>query len=589
MKVKVKKLNRNFWKDFWKLLEPSHKQIFSLIVLTVFFELAALLGPYILKLIIDKISNFTPEEIISIIFLSFLMFLSEQLNSLLHYFRDRKIFKLVINIEYYLPIQAQKKLVHLSLNYHEQENTGNKITKIERGINKILDLLMNLSWEVGPTLVKLTTTLLILLIIDWRFALSLLFFAPLFIYITFKVNKDLHPTRKIRHKKYEKASGIMGQSIININTVKSFVQESREIKKYTNLRKDIKEKELKEWYHLTNFGLIRNLVIDLGRVTILLLGVYLVYHNSVSIGTFVFVITLSEKSYFSLYRLSRFYDKVEEGAEAINRFMQISRQENDIANPKNGIKPKEIKGKIEFNKVSFSYNEAEENALKNINLTIQPGSITALVGPSGGGKTTLARMLYRHYDPQQGQVKLDGIALKKYDLYSFRKFFAIVPQEVEIFDTTISENIAYAKPNATQKEIEKAARIANAEEFINKLPQKYETKVGERGIKLSGGQRQRLGIARAILADPQVLIFDEATSNLDSQSEKLIQDAMEKISKGRTVILIAHRLSTIQKANNIVVLEKGELVEQGTHAELSQTECGLYNKLLNLQKLGDVD
>ena len=214
--------------------------------------------------------------------------------------------------------------------------------------------------------------------------------------------------------------------------------------------------------------------------------------------------------------------------------------------------------------------------------------MTALVGPSGGGKTTIARLIYRHYDPQSGRVLLDGTDLKKYDVHGFRKFLAIVPQEVEIFDLSISENIAYAKPGASFKEIQAAARTANAAEFVDKLDKGYDTMVGERGVKLSGGQRQRIGIARAILANPSILIFDEATSNLDSQSEVLIQNAMEKISKNRTMIIIAHRLSTIKKADRIIVLENGQVAEKGSHAELSQVSGGLYAKLLKLQELGDV-
>lgn len=581
--------DKGFWIELWELLAPSQKQIKFLAFLTALFEVARLIGPYLLKIIIDKLTTFNTEEILPIIILISLMFLSEQLNSWIHYFKDRMVFKILLDIEFYLPVNVQKKLVYLSLTYHEKENTGNKITKIERGINKIIELIVNLSWEVVPTMVQLVVTLAVLLAVDWRFAASLFIFAPMFIFITYKVNKDLHPIRKSRHKDYEEASGIMGQSIININTVKSFSQEKKEVSQYKSLKDKIKTNEIKEWYKLLNFGLGRNLIIDLGRSAILFLGVYLVWIGSVTIGTLVFVITLSEKAYFSLYRLSRFYDKAEEGAVAVKRFINITKEEIDIKNPKNGIKPEKIQGEIKFNNVSFAYPDSNEFALNNINLKINSGCVTALIGPSGGGKTTVARMIYRHYDPQKGEVLLDGNDLRKHDLYFFRRNIAIVPQEVEIFNSSVKENIAYANSNATQKEIVAAARIANAEEFINKLSDGYDTLVGERGVKLSGGQRQRIGIARAILANPKILIFDEATSNLDSYSEKLIQDAMEKIKKGRTMIIIAHRLSTIKKADKIVVLENGKVVEAGSHIELSKTKGGLYAKLLKLQELGDVD
>lgn len=589
MKKSKNKKQENFWLQLWQLLLPSRPLIKISLGLIVVMELSNFVAPFVLKVIIDKITNFDTREIASILFFIFLMFLSNEFNSFIAYLKDRKIFQILLDAEYYLPIHAQEKLVNLSLHYHEKENTGNKLIKIEKGINKITELVGNLAWEVLPTMIQLFATIIILFIIDWRFALSVFIFSPIIIFITFRTNVSLLPVRKKRFLDYEIASGIMGQSIMNINTVKSFVQERREIAKFSALRKDIRDNEIKEWYHLLNFRMLRNLFVDFGRISILLLGVYLIYYGELGIGSLVFVVTLSEKSYLSLYRLSRFYDKAEEGAVAVRRFMDLIEQENDIVSPENGVKPKAVIGKITFENVSFQYEEAKENALKNINLEISAGSTNALVGPSGGGKTTLARMMYRHYDPQKGQVKLDGIDLRDYDLYHFRKFFAIVPQEVEIFNTTIAENISYGKPHATKKEIIEAARIANAEEFINKLSHKYDTEVGERGVKLSGGQRQRIGIARAILNNPRVLIFDEATSSLDSYSEKLIQDAMSKISKGRTVITIAHRLSTIKKADNIIVLEKGRVVEQGTHEGLCKTCGGLYSKLLNLQRLGDVD
>ncbi|OGF25347.1 hypothetical protein A2331_03985 [Candidatus Falkowbacteria bacterium RIFOXYB2_FULL_34_18] len=588
MKKNKNKNLKRFWPKLWNLLKPSHKQIKTLFVSILFLELVVLTGPFLLKLIIDKIVNFKPEELKTILFFIFLMFISEQFNSFLHHLRDRIIFKLIFDIECYLPTMAQEKLMYLPLTYHEKENTGNKIMKIERGGNKILDLIMNIAWEVGPTFIQLIITLIVLLMVDLRFGLSFAFFAPLFVVLTYRVNKSLAPIRKQRHKDYEISSGQMVQSIININTVKSFTQEKREIKEFKTIRERISANGVKEFSKLLNFGLIRNLIIDMGRITILLLGIYLIVKGNITVGSLVFVITLSEKAYFSLYRLSRFYDRMEEGAEAVNRFTALIHEKSNIINKKNGYKPKKIKGKIEFQNVNFSYGQNNALALDNVSLKINEGCVTAFVGPSGGGKTTLARMIYRHYDPLGGIVLLDNKDLRDYDLFALRKFMSIVPQEVEIFNTSIRKNIAYADPGASRETIEAAARIANAEEFINKFPKKYDTEVGERGIKLSGGQRQRIGIARAILANPKILIFDEATSNLDSCSEKLIQEAMDKITHGRTVIIIAHRLSTIKKADKIIVLENGKIAETGSHCELAQNKGGLYAKLLKLQKVGDV-
>lgn len=574
------------------MLEPSHKQIKILFVFIAVFRLSQLAAPYILKLIVDELSRFDAEQISYLLLLIAVFFASEQFASILGYFKDKRTFSIVVDAEYYLPTRIQGKLVNLSLDYHERENTGNKIIKTERGVYKIADLLASLAFEVVPTLIQLVVTLIALSILDWRIGLSFAFFSPLFIYVTFKVNKKLYPVRKKRYKKHEDSSGKMGQSIININTVKSFSQESREKKEYGSMRQKLRKWELFEWFSLLKWNLGRNLIIDLGRGSILVLSVYLAWQGEVTIGSLVFAVTLSEKAYFSLYRLSRFYDRMEEGAEAVNRFADIINEEPSIKSPENGIKPSKIEGRVEFKNVDFSYDSRASKhfkALKDVNLDIKPGGVTALVGPSGGGKTTIAKMIYRHYDPQKGQVLLDGRDLREYDLKILRGSIAIVPQEVEVFDVSVKHNISYAKPNASFSEIKEAARVANADEFINNLPDGYNTLVGERGMKLSGGQRQRIGIARAVLADPSILIFDEATSNLDSYSEKLIQESMEKIGRGRTMIIIAHRLSTINKADKIIVLEDGRVVEQGDHNELARNKGGLYRKLLDLQKTGNVD
>lgn len=580
---------KSFWKHLWILLGGSHGIIKKLVSVMVVVELSRLIGPYILKLIIDSVTKFSPDKIGEIVLLIFGMFIANELVSLLSYTNDKKTFKILVDTELNLSVQSHKKLVYLGLGYHEKENTGGKVNKVLRGVDKINELLANLSIDVTPTILQIIFTTVVLFWVDWKFGMVVLFFVPVFVLLTIKINKDVFPLRKERYDNYEKAAGIMVQSVMNINTVKSFVQEDKEVSLFGKIRSKLRVGLLKEYGKILKQNLKRNFVIDAGRVGILFFGVYLVWRGQITVGTLIFVFTISEKALISLYRISRLYDRIMESSEAVERIYDLLKEESDIENPKEGILPKQIEGNLEFKNVSFAYGGNNINALNNVDLEIPSGATTALIGPSGGGKTTLARMVYRHYDPTKGEILLDGKNLKEYDLYGFRKFFAIVPQDVEIFDASVSENIAYAKPNASKKEIVAAAKIANAEEFIVQLDDGYDTVVGECGIKLSGGQRQRIGIARAILANPKVLIFDEATSNLDSYSERLIQDAMDRITKNRTVIVIAHRLSTIKKADKIVVLEKGTIVETGSHLELSKTNDGLYKKLLDLQQMGDVD
>jgi ABC-type multidrug transport system fused ATPase/permease subunit len=371
-----------FWKKFWQILEPSHKKFKLLFVLIIVYELVSLISPFVLKNIIDRIGVFKEDDLGFLLILIFLFFISEEFVSLINYFKNRIIFKNQFDIDAYLHTRAQSKLVNLSLSYHEKENTGNKIIKIQNGIDKITELAGNLSWEVLPTVIQLIVTLIVLFIVDFRFGLSFSFFVPIFLVIVYKSNVKVRPWRKKRYKDYEKASGKMGQAIININTVKSFVQEERETEEYKNLRKEIKNQGLKEWFTLMKFWLVRDLMVDLGRVLVLLMAVYLVYNGITSLGTLVFVITLSEKSFFSLYRLSRFYDRVQEAIIAVDRFNEMMDENIEIKNPKNGIKPKNILGKISFKNVNFAYSHSKNKALQGVNLKISASCITALIGPS---------------------------------------------------------------------------------------------------------------------------------------------------------------------------------------------------------------
>ena len=580
---------RQFWLRLWRLIAPSHQQIINLVVLILIAEGFQFVGPYLFKRIIDLLAVFKVEDISKVIILIILILLTDLVANLIDYFSDKKIFVITVEAEKYLSINAQRKMVSLGLSYHEKENTGNKIFKIQRGIDKIVSLLENFFWEVGPTIIQTVLTAIILYFFDWRFGLIFTLFAPIFVYLTAKLNKKIAPLRMSRHDMYEKAAGKMAETIININTVKSFVQEEREVREFKKIKQDTRRIALLEFFKLLKFNYGRTAVITAGRVSIILFGVYLVWSGGLTIGSLVFIITISEKALISLFRISRLYDRIMDSSEAINRLYILANQQPDIANPAQGLKVNAIAGKIEFKDVIFAYKGSNLKVLNKVNFKINSGCITALVGPSGGGKTTVARLIYRHYDPASGHILLDNKDLKSYDLSSFRKFLAIVPQEVEIFNASVTDNISYANPAVGAQAIAAAARMANAEEFIDKLKSGYETLVGERGIKLSGGQRQRLGIARAVLANPRILIFDEATSNLDSKSEKLIQEALEKIRKDRTVIIIAHRLSTIKMADKIIVLEDGQVAEQGSHFELANLDGGLYSELLKLQRLGDVE
>lgn len=587
-------MNKNFKKaikngvvrDFFKLMKPYTRTVIFLFVFIVIIEAIKMIGPYILKLLIDGLYSFSTDKLNYFIFLIIFFFFSLLVVSILDYFKDSKIFSILFKAEYDISIRCQKKLLELDLAYHQKEETGNKVTKIERGIFKFTDLLGTIFWELLPVLFQIIYTSIIFIIIDYRFFVILIIFSFILIYLNIKINKNIYPTRKLRYKSYEQAAGKMVQSIINVNTVQSFSQQQKEVEEYSSLKNNILKAENKEWFYILKFANLREILVGLGRVLFLFFGIFLAVKNQISIGTVVWTITLSEKSFSTLSRAFRLYDRFVEGAEGINRVSELLKTESAILN--NGqIKLKKVDGLIDFKNVKFAYQE-DNTILDNINLNIPADSITALVGPSGGGKTTIARLIFRHFDPVSGRVLLDGHDLRKLELFNLRSYLSIVPQDVEVFNSSIADNIAYSKKEISLAEVKAAAKIANIDKFIESLPDKYQSLVGERGVKLSGGQRQRIGIARAVLANPKVLIFDEATSNLDAESERLIQNAILKVSKNKTIIIIAHRLSTIKMADKIIVIENGKVVEEGMHLQLMNQKNGLYRKLVDLQSLGEI-
>ncbi|OIO18125.1 hypothetical protein COV56_00545 [Candidatus Kuenenbacteria bacterium CG11_big_fil_rev_8_21_14_0_20_37_9] len=588
MKNQPIQINKEFWCKLWSILKPFQKQVVWLSLAIGFLEITNLINPYLFKLIIDRIAAFNPQKINELLGLIALVFIADSLVSIIHYLKDKKIFTFLMNIEYHLPMLLQKKLISLSLGYHEKENTGNKIIKVQRGVDKLVDLIVNLCWEFWPTVTQIIFTFALMFYFNSKISFIFAIFVPLFILATLKMNKTTNPMRHQRHEKYEEASGMLGQSIINIYTVQSFVQELKETRKYRRNRNDIRKIEKREWAIVLNYNLLRSFIIDFGRACVIFYSAYLAWHANISLGSLVLFISLSETSYHALFRISRTYDRLIESSTGVQRITNVLAEESAIKNnPQIKLKEK-LAGKIEFKNVNFSYHQRSAGkALKNINLDINPGETVALVGPSGGGKSTIIKLLYRHYDATSGQILVDNTDIRDYDLYQYRSNLAIVPQEVEVFNTSIRDNIAYGKSKTNLDEIKAAARAANID-FVDKMENGFHTLVGERGIKLSGGQKQRVGIARAILSDPSILIFDEATSNLDTHSEKQIQHALESISKNQTMIIIAHRLSTVINADKIFVINQGRVVESGTHAELMQNKDGIYSHLLELQALGEL-
>jgi len=569
-----------------KILKPFSKQAVGLLAAMLFFELLKLVNPYLLKEILDSLIAWKPELITRALYLILGMFVVEGITMGSSFFIDRFKFDFVVGIERYLFHQAHKKLLSLSLAYHEKENTGSKIIRIQRGIDKLVELFDGGLWDFGPIIFQIIVTLVFFLIFDWQLALVFVFIMPFFLAVTLRMNFLARPWREKTNQAYEESAGLITQNIINIKTVQSFAQEERSIKDHNSVLDKVYSSQGRSFGIFLRGNLFRGIMINVSRLLFLSFGVYQTYTGSITPGSLVMLITLSEKVYTSMFRLSRIYDRIMDSVETAKRLAQLLDEDLLVSNKANAVKLKEFKGEVEFKHVDFSYDGANP-ALKNVSFKINQGETIAIVGPSGSGKTTLVKLLYRHFDVSRGEILIDGRNLKDLDLVYYRQRLGIVTQDIDIFSDSVKNNIAYAKPDAKMADIERAAQIAYADKFITRFKRGYETRVGERGVKLSGGQKQRVGIARAVLVDPKILIFDEATSSLDSESEKYIQLAIKRMAGRATMIIIAHRLSTVYQADKILVLDQGQLVEFGSHQQLRE-KGGLYAKLLHLQTIKEL-
>jgi len=376
-------------------------------------------------------------------------------------------------------------------------------------------------------------------------------------------------------------TSMLQESISAIRVVKSFVREAYEIKRFEeqnvlNFQAAMKNVKL--------MSLLTPTVEFLAAVAVTFIvwfGGYEVVNETITAGELVAFLTYAVNLANPVKRLSRVYGAIQKAMAAADRVFDVMDMDEKIKDAPDAKELPAIDGRVIFDNVTFSYKEGQA-ALSNVSIQAEPGQMIALVGPSGSGKSTIANLIPRFYDIDSGSISIDGYDIREVTTHSLREQIGLVPQETMLFSTTVMENIRYGRLDATDEEIIAASKAANADEFIRELPEGYETKIGERGLNLSGGQRQRLAIARAILKNPRVLILDEATSALDTESEKIVQDALDKLMEGRTSFVIAHRLSTIFKANQIFVVENGHVIEHGTHEELLALN-GLYSNLYNIQ------
>ncbi len=474
--------------------------------------------------------------------------------------------------------------VRLPLHRVFQLKSGGAASILREDAGSVAELIFSMIYNPWRAIVQFVGSLIVLLVVDWRMMLAGIVLLPI-VYLTHRtwINGIRPLYRDIRARR-QQIDGQTTEVFGGIRIVRSFGREKSETARFVRDNHLMIRQQLFVWWSARVIGLIWETLIPLASTALLVYGGYRILQEQMTLGDLTMFLFYLAMLLGPLATLAASATAFQNSLSALDRVLDLLDEplETPPAPDAVAIDPQKAAGKIEFRGVNFRYPGSEQWVLSDIDLTVEPGETIALVGRCGSGKTTLCNLLARFYDPSSGAVLLDGIDLRDIRVESFRRLLGIVEQDVFLFDGTIAENIAYAVRAASPDEVRCAAEVANAHEFIAALPRGYDTLIGERGVRLSGGQRQRLAIARAVLADPRILILDEATSNLDSQSERLIQQSLIELMSGRTNIVIAHRLSTVVNASLIVVLEDGRIVESGAHAELL-ARSGHYRRMVELQ------
>jgi ATP-binding cassette, subfamily B, bacterial len=544
------------------------------------------LGPgFLVKLLVDEsIDNpdLTTEgkyQMLSVIIGLFLTLIVVRMVT--QHFRIKIMGTLGTKLVRSLRVDAYRALQRLSLSYYDTELTGRIMSRV------LGDTQMVQGFIVNALQMALINILMIIAISITLFSQNMLLSAialgpvPIVILLgRYFSNKFKGVFRSVR-RKYSSLSASVAESVSGVRVVKSFAQEEREYAEFESRNKEFHDATLSAVNTSAKFQPAVLFVMTLGTIVVWLFGGSQVIQGTLTTGTLILFITYMNQFYAPIQMLIQLTEVYQQSATAAERVFNIMNMPSELQDHDKAVSLNEPKGSIEIQNVSFAY-QAGERILKNVSLQVEPGQMVGVVGQTGSGKTTLVSLICRFYDPTSGSIKIDGEDLRNIKTQSLRNNIGMVLQDTFLFARTIKENIAYGTANVTDRQIIEAAKAANAHEFIMNLPDAYDNEVGERGVTLSGGEKQRISIARAILRDPAILILDEATSAVDSATEASIQEAMDRLVKGRTTIAIAHRLSTLRNADKLIVMEKGEIVEQGTHVELLR-QNGIYADLVRKQ------
>jgi ATP-binding cassette, subfamily B, bacterial MsbA len=564
--------------NFFTLVKPYKFLVIGAVVSLMLFSNLGLAVPWMLKIIIDKVLPSSDFQLLYV--LSGVILIIYFIRSIMRYFAHYLIGYAGMRVLLDVRQKVFRHLQTLSLRFYEEYRTGKLISNVITDV-ALMQSLIGISMQMADKLFLIVVLITVLLFMNVKMALLVVAIIPFqvanFYYFKRVIKRD---TINLREKMSE-ISANLAETLSGVKVIKSFAMERAECRSFfTNLRPTL-DMSMKVNMKGVYCGIISDILSLFCIISVMILGTVMIGNDSLTIGEFVAFYTYVGMLLMPINIITTMSTAISQGLAGCTRIMKLLNTIPDIADTKNAKKVESIKGDIEFRDVTFGYDD--KPVIRDFSLKINAGQKVALVGPSGCGKSTISNLLLRFYDISEGQIYIDGNELRKMTQESYRNHVGVVLQEPFLFSGTIRENIAYARRDATDEEIEEAARMANVEEFVSKLDDGLETEIGENGASLSGGQKQRLAIARAILRNPTILILDEATSALDTVSEHLVQEALDYLMEGKTTIIIAHRLSTIRNSDIIVVMENGRIKQKGPHQELLEQD-GIYQKMYTAQE-----
>ncbi|WP_407431061.1 ABC transporter ATP-binding protein [Arcticibacter sp.] len=585
------KINKQTIKTASGLLSYLRPYRWKFVIGLVFLLLSSLTGlafPALLGAMIDVAKGeaprwFIPDSINAIGIVSFIILFFQ---SFVSFFRIRLFVEVAEKTIADIRRNTYFKLITLPMDFFASRRVGELNSRLSADLSQIQDTITTTLAEMVRQVILLVGGISFLIIVSPKLTLFNLAILPILVLSAVLFGKKIRKISRQAQDRLADSNIVVEETLHGISSVKAFANEAYEANRYDKSLKEVVKIALKGATLRGGFASFIIFCLFGAIVAVIWYGSLLVADGSITIGSLTTYIIYSMFVGAAMGTFPELYANVQKALGATERIIEILNENNEPVsiNAAENVSKSLLKGNLTFRNVRFSYASRKEiTVLHDVSFEAKAGQRIALVGPSGAGKSTIASLILRFYEPSEGEILFDGKPSSRYPLTDIRNQIAIVPQDVLLFGGSIRENIAYGKLSASQDEIISAAKQANAHNFIMALPEGYETLVGERGIKLSGGQRQRIAIARALLKDPAILILDEATSSLDSESERLVQEALEVLMKNRTSIIIAHRLSTVREADSILVLEKGNVVESGSHAELLKNENGLYKYLSNLQ------